>query len=214
MATAYMIAKEAVIQSGYAHEVDWQECVALDDLTEQVFLREAAWVVLSAGMRETVVRSKFPDVSRAFLYWSSGGAIVRRGEECQRNALAVFGNHRKIDAILNIARIVSEEGFDRVRQLVSQEGVDFIERLPFMGPATKYHLAKNLGVLVVKPDRHLLRVAKTAGYSSPASLCEHIAEIVGDTVSVVDLVIWRYATLNREYLRLFRCRDEPGRQFS
>lgn len=209
IATAYMIAKEAVIESGYAHEVDWQECVALDNLTERAFLREAAWVILSAGMSETVVRSKFPEVSKAFLYWSSGAAIIRRRAECRRDALVVFANARKVDAILNIASVVSEEGFDRIRGLIRQEGVGFIERLPFMGPATKYHLAKNLGVAVAKPDRHLLRVAECVGYPSPAVLCHDIAEVVGDKVSVVDLVIWRYATLDREYLRLFRGGDEP-----
>ena len=68
-----------------------------------------------------------------------------------------------------------------------------------VGASTAFHLAKNLGVPVVKPDRHLLRVSNAAGFESPHDLCAVIADIVGDSVSVVDLVIWRYATLKPSY---------------
>ena len=42
-----------------------------------------------------------------------------------------------------------------------------------------------------------------AGYASPSAMCRRIAEVVGDKDSVVDLVLWRYATLDREYLTTF-----------
>ena len=83
------------------------------------------------------------------------------------------------------------------------EGVEFIQTLPFMGPATSYHLAKNIGLDVVKPDRHLLRMAAAVGYDSPSLLCEDIAASVGDRVSVVDVVLWRFATLNSNYTDYF-----------
>jgi hypothetical protein len=48
---------------------------------------------------------------------------------------------------------------------------------------------------VVKPDRHLSRICSLWGYATPLQMCETIAAVVGDKVSVIDTVMWRYATL-------------------
>ena len=203
LAAAYMTAKERVIQSGFAHEIDWQHNVALESITESSFLREAAWVILSAGMREQVIRDKFPAISTAFRHWARAADIVLHQNQCRSRAMRLFGNKRKIDSIIRIAEEVSEKGFRIVLELLWQRGTDYLSGLPYMGPATSFHLAKNLGLSVVKPDRHLCRVAKMAGYCSPEHMCKEIARIVGDKLAVIDLVIWRYANLDRRYLALF-----------
>ncbi len=46
-------------------------------------------------------------------------------------------------------------------------------------------------------------IAATAGYDTPKLLCEDISSSVGDRISVIDLVIWRFATLNSNYLEYF-----------
>ena len=53
---------------------------------------------------------------------------------------------------------------------------------------------------VAKPDRHLVRIAEGVGYDSPQQLCDVVSEIVGDPVSVVDIVTWRYATLKGDFV--------------
>lgn len=196
LASLYMAVKERVIDAGFADEIDWQDEVTLDELDETSFLRESAWVILSSGMREVVVRTKFPAFSRAFLDWVSARAISRHSDHCRRSALSVFGHEGKVDAILAVALEINRVGFGNVRHRVQHEGVDYLQSFPYLGPATSHHLAKNLGMEVVKPDRHLTRVAEQAGYASPRDLCRDIAVIVGDKASVVDIVIWRYATLS------------------
>ena len=62
---------------------------------------------------------------------------------------------------------------------------------------TCWHLAKNLGFQVAKPDRHLIRISKKAGFATPNDLCAAVAEVTGEPINVVDLVLWRYAALNR-----------------
>ncbi len=203
LAEAYVTAKERVIQSGYAHEIDWQYNIALEKITESNFLREAAWVILSAGMREQVIRNTFSAMSSAFRHWVRAADIVEHQKDCRQRAMMIFANKRKIDAIIRIAEEVSDKGFPAVLALLRQNGIQYLSGLPFMGPATSCHLAKNLGLPVVKPDRHLCRVAKRSGYCSPEVMCKEIARIVGDKLPVVDLVIWRYAKLDREYLALF-----------
>jgi hypothetical protein len=203
LACAYMTAKERVIESGYAHEIDWQANLLFSSLTEHEFLREAAWVILSSGMREAVIRRRFSDISFAFCEWESARQIVERKETCRKSALAHFNNPKKIDSIIEIAVHLVDRGFDDVRRWVWDDGIDYITQFPFMGPATSYHFAKNIGLPVAKPDRHLTRIAKVVGYSSPQSMCQDIAQLIGEKISVVDVVMWRYATLDKNYLQLF-----------
>lgn len=209
LACAYMTAKERVIDCGYAHEIDWQAQQTIESVTEPEFLREAAWVVLSAGMREAVIRRVFSNISVAFYDWESAEEIVRQKFRCRRSALIHFNSPRKIDSIIDIAAHVANRGFDEVWQSVRNHGVQYISQFRFMGPATSHHFAKNIGLQVAKPDRHLTRIAVSVGYSSPQSMCQDIAQLIGDEISVVDVVMWRYATIERNYLHLF---SEAGLQ--
>jgi len=199
----YLQAKEYVVKKGFGEEIDWQESIRFSQIEELDFLRESAWVVLSSGMSEAVIRRKFPSISEAFHFWRSAAYITENADNCRKKALGIFGHRGKIEAIISIAQRIFTQGFNIFKGYIKRDGVRFIRSLPFMGPATSYHLAKNIGLDVVKPDRHLLRVAFVTGFDSPETLCERIAEAVGDRISVIDLVIWRFATLNRNYVEFF-----------
>ena len=195
----YLLAKSVVVGEGFGEEIEWQDRVQFSEVSESQFLREAAWVVLSSGMREAVVRTKFPAFSLAFHNWLSARQISTNARQCRKSASLIFAHLRKINAIIEIARSIDRDGFDVFKHKIDSEGVIFLQSLPFIGPATSYHLGKNIGLDVVKPDRHLVRICALAGYASPIELCQKIASAVGDRVSVVDLVVWRYATLNPGY---------------
>jgi hypothetical protein len=120
-----------------------------------------------------------------------------------KSALNHFNHYQKIKAIIEIAKKIAEVGFDDSLKSLETRGISYIKEFPFMGPATSHHLAKNIGFDVAKPDRHLLRVANTAGYTTPDELCLDLSKIVDDDIRTIDLVIWRYATLNKNYLELF-----------
>ena len=199
LASLYMSAKERVIEAGFASEIDWQEDASLDDLDERIFLRESAWVVLATGFREAVLRRRFAKVSQAFLCWSSADSIVAQRETCRSDALAAFANERKIDAIIGIAERVASEGIDIIRRKIAEQGTAFLQEFPYLGPVTSCHLAKNLGVVMVKPDRHLTRMARKTGYQSADHMCRRISDVVGDSLSVIDIVLWRYATIHDWY---------------
>ena len=203
LAAAYLDIKEYLVRVGYADEIDWQADVCFEDTTESDFLREAAWVVLSAGFRESVLRRHFHRISEAFLCWCSAAEIVAEAADCRRRAMSVFAHSRKIEAIAEICDRVARCGFREVKGSIRTHGVGFLQELPFVGPVTSHHLAKNLGMDIVKPDRHLTRIARVAGYESPREMCSQIVHVVGDTLGVVDLVLWRYATLDRRYTHRF-----------
>jgi hypothetical protein len=202
---AYQYAKRFVVERGFIAEIQWQESVRLSSLTANRFLSEAAWVVLCSGMRESVIRTKFRAFSAAFYDWDDLAAIVDDPGPCRTRALKVIGHEGKVDAIVTIAQHVAQVGIACVLQSIEHYGVAYLRRLPYLGPVTSIHLAKNLGLDVAKPDRHLVRVAQHIGCEDPHLLCEFISRHVGDRIAVVDLIIWRYATLEPNYLELFGC---------
>ena len=115
-----------------------------------------------------------------------------------------FNHPGKLKAIIRSAEIIADTTFDLVRERLISNPVITLRQFPYLGPATSCHLAKNLGFMIPKPDRHLRRIAEAAGHSSVIEFCEVISLFVGDSVSKVDTVFWRYATMYSDYLvRLF-----------
>jgi hypothetical protein len=199
-ATLYMIAKREVELAGYCYEVDWQESVSYERITESEYLREVGWVIISSGMRESVVRRLFSSISEAFCEWRSADEVVRHQHSCKLNALRVFKHEGKIEAILTMARYLQHCGFRHLMKQLGETGPSYLLRFPFLGPATSLHLAKNLGLPHPKPDRHLIRISNLLGYDTVPSLCSDVARLTQHPIAVVDLVFWRYATLNPRYL--------------
>lgn len=190
----YLQAKRLVVDGGYEYELAWQGRVGREPLTTSAFVQEAAWVVLCSGMSESVVRAKFPALT-ASLGGFDPAWIVRRRAAAQAAALKVFGHRRKIEAILEIASTAQTLGPVGLGKAMA-DPEPFLTGLPYVGPVTWRHLAKNLGVPVAKADRHLSRVAAAAGRSSVDRLCTEISQSLGEPVAVVDIVWWRWSVLH------------------
>lgn len=195
---AYLLAKKRVIECGFEPEIAWQEYVSLDRVTARGFVREAAWVVLCAGMRESVVRARFERLEAAFGAWNPLH-IADHAPVCVQKASPVFNHAPKLDAIVRIAVEIAAHGVAPYIRGMRKTGPLFLTRLPYIGRVTCYHLAKNLGCPVAKPDRHLERMAAILGYKSSAALCGVIANTLDEPIQVVDIVMWRFATIENRY---------------
>jgi hypothetical protein len=174
-------------------EIDWQRRATPESFNESDLLREAAWVILCGGFRESVVRRKFNYISLCFCDWECSELIITSAPVCRAGALAAIGNARKIDAIVGVARKVNDWGFVRFKSEILCNPIASLRKLPFIGPITVWHLAKNLGFRVAKPDRHLARLSRFLGFADAHELCDVIAQSVCEGINVVDLVLWRYA---------------------
>ncbi len=203
LAGAYLEAKWVVLQSKYAIEVV-ATGVSPDAISESAFLRELAWVVLSAGMAERVVRLKFSAISDSFLSWSSAAEIADCADICVSSALKHFGHDGKIWAIAAAAALIAEVPFGLLREKILANPLEELQRFSYIGPKTAFHLAKNMGIPFSKPDRHLTRLSNAAGFKEVGEFCDCISSFVGDDIRKVDTVLWRFATLNRDYLRQFQ----------
>lgn len=173
----YMDLKREIIARGHADEIDWAETVkpVADSLT---FWREYTWVILNSGMKNQVARKIADKVYPAV---EGGGS-----------AATVFGHKGKCAAIDRGWR-EREVWFQTYWRLTTDAAkMEFLRELPWIGGITCWHLAKNLGANVAKPDRHLVRIA---GAEGTHALCERLSNVTGDRIATVDLVIWRAANL-------------------
>jgi hypothetical protein len=195
----YQLAKEYLCRTGYASEIHCQPAQEFSGFSERELLREAAWVILCTGFKETRVRGSFDFISLCFCDWESAAEICKHASLCRATALTKFGNTKKIDSIISVAQFIQETGFHKFKEFVLSDPIQALQVLPFIGPVTAFHLAKNLGFCTAKPDRHLVRLSRMVGFGDPHQLCAVLSEVTGDPIPLVDTVLWRY---------IERCRDQ------
>jgi hypothetical protein len=177
-AETYLDLKEVLIRNGYEKEITWAETVK-PPKTPLGFFHEYAWVVLNSGMKNQVPRGIWDKIR---------GALAK-----ELTVRAVFKHPGKAAAIQQ-AWDNREKLFLDYQSQPAAELLNWLQALPWIGPITKYHLAKNLGLDVCKPDRHLVRIAFKY-WLTPEELCTYLARKIGDRVATVDLIIWRAANL-------------------
>lgn len=192
----YELARKKVIDNGFSYERDWQEQVLSKKMTEQDLLRESAWVILCSGFREKYVSKIFNYVSLVSGDWESATFIVENKHLIRNLILEVFGNTRKVDAIIDVAEKVNEMGFNTIRSNIENAPIEYLQTFSMIGPITSKHLAKNLGFNIAKNDRHLVKIANSYGYNCVEKFCTKLSGIANESVAVVDITLWRYGVLN------------------
>lgn len=184
-------AEKFVRENGFAREVDWcDNRPSFDEMTDQEFLREYAWVVFNSGMRNATIVSKWKELCKAFL-WFNSDRIIKNEDEVRKDALNVFGHYLKVDAVIEVAKIVSKKYLEFKHKVNYEDTLKALDELPFIGEVTKFHLARNIGFDFIKPDRHLVRLASKYE-TTPFELCNLIHKKTGRRLGTIDVVLWRY----------------------
>ena len=172
----YLDLKEAIIKHGYEYDITWSENIKLCDNSAD-FVIQHIFVVCNSGMKAQIAQGIYEKILQAIID--------------HRDISTVFKYEGKVEAMKEV--IKNQKMYFGLYQMAINK-IDFLEAVPFIGPTTKYHLAKNLGVDCVKPDRHLVRIAKTYN-TNCFDMCQKLSDIIGDSVATVDTVIWRAANL-------------------
>jgi len=191
----YESAARDVADAGYGWEAEWQRKRLGQSFGEQDLLREAAWVILCSGFRETSVRNKFGYISLCFCDWHSAIEITENRRECIETAFCAFRHIPKLRAIASVAESICSLGFNELRARIQKNPISELRQFSFIGATTSWHLAKNLGLNVAKNDRHLARTAAFFGYTDAHDICGLLSAETGEPAAVIDIVLWRYATL-------------------
>lgn len=185
-------AERFLIENGFEREIEWcDHRPDFEDLGGNDFLREYAWVVFNSGMRNSVISAKWEALKKAFHYFIVP-YIVENENEVMRDALNVFGNYKKVVAVIDTARKIHKEGyFKTIKPQIRADSIHYLSQLPFIGKVTKYHLARNLGFDYIKPDRHLVRLAKKFDIT-PEEMCNIIHNKTGRRLGTIDVILWRF----------------------
>jgi hypothetical protein len=153
-------------------DIEWAEGLR-PPATAVGFALEIIFVICNSGMKHTVAHGIYERVRAALA--------------SSKPVTAVFRHHAKAEAIEAIWR-------DRERLhaefLAATDKVAFARTLPWIGEITAYHVAKNFGADVAKPDIHLQRLADREGVT-PQELCERLAKTTGYRVATIDTLLWR-----------------------
>ena len=159
-------------QHGYGQTIEWSESIEPPTSADE-FAKEAIYVICNSGMAVTVGA---PVARRCIAKLEEGGS-----------AAEVFGHPGKRQAIDDIWQ-------DRDKHFVAFQAasskLEFLQSLPWIGPVTRYHLAKNLGADEAKPDVHMERLARRER-ATTRTLCKRLARKTGYRVATVDSILWR-----------------------
>lgn len=175
-AERYLDLRRELFARGFGVEYEWCENVQ-PPVDGWAFFLEYGWVVANSGMRNQVAAAIW---ERILTSLEAGGTIAD-----------AFGHPGKAAAL----QLIHDERDERHDAYMgAPDKIAFLAELPWIGPITKWHLAKNFGVECAKPDRHLTRLADAEGLSV-TDLCSRLAGESGDRIATVDLVLWRAANL-------------------
>ena len=174
------MAYNAVNNSGYASEIDYIDSLKpIEEQDAHMFFLEYVWVVLNAGMKEQVARNIYNR------YCENFNINFVRHPTKKKAIEYMFHNYTStFEELLN-----------------TDDKINHLETLLWIGPITKYHLARNIGIDTVKPDRHLVRLAEMFGFESPLKMCEHVNMDNETKLGTIDVVLWRYCNLYPDYQR-------------
>ncbi len=196
----YLELKHSVINAGYASEFDWSENIERPR-NETEFWLDYGWVVCNSGMKNQIARIIWDKILDAY---SNG-----------KKAIDVFGHKGKASAIDDVFEKKDSLYANLLNCKTDDSVLEFCEKLPWIGQITKYHLAKNYGAQVAKPDRWLARLAKLSN-ESVQDLCKRLSEESGDKIVSVDTVLWRACNLGlcNSILNSFEKAESGGKSFN
>ena len=169
------------------YDTKWVYQVSRDTITPQKFFEEYTYVVYACNFKVTHLKGLWKPLSEAY-----GNYRVLDGARRQ-TVLNVIDNERKWNAVHRTALIMQGFGWDEFRKLCLDE-INSMTLLGFIGPVPKFHLARNLGFDVAKPDRWMYRIANKTGWESVSSMCEYLFKKHGLSVKETDIILWKYAS--------------------
>lgn len=181
------------VELSHSDELEWVRGLSAEKFSKMKssqFLAEYIWVVYAAGFKASTIEQIFPRLRFAFKDFKL--ASLAKASSIQP-ALKIFNNKRKAECVLAGAKAISEEGFGTFKKRLKEEGPDALARLPGIGPITKDHLARNIGLAsVAKNDVWISRLVDLFDFPSHEKLSHHLGDKYRENPGVVDVVLWRF----------------------
>lgn len=194
---AYFERAHAFVNKFYPEQLKAFSSVRFEDVDSDFFFREYTWVVHATGFSAKAVGRFMPRLVGAYGIWSD--LAGEEFDDAFERVRKVCNNRPKAKAVWATAKQMAAEvglaghGWDEFKEdrLSSPE---LLKALPYVGPVTCFHLARNIGLLeCVKPDLHLVRMAEHWGFPGCVEMCEAMRP-EGMPLGIVDLILWYAAS--------------------
>jgi hypothetical protein len=179
-------------------------------VTASDFLRQCAWAIFGARRRYEVLEKRWSAIERAFYYWNVR-KVVEQSDSVRAQVLGVLNSPRKVDAVLEIAKWLTERTWPTIRAeflslvRVDQQGnpvatddlLEWFDQLPWVGQTLAAYIAKDLGIGSIKDDLWMRRLAGWLGYSANTAgvwrMALDIQVLSEQKINVIDTVLWNWA---------------------
>jgi hypothetical protein len=173
-------------------EIEWIRSITEDtfnNIDSQSFLEQYCWVVYVSGFQVNIIEAIFGELKEDFKDFNLDEL---KNMTDIRTVRKVFNSPRKAECFLKGSHMIANEGFDKFKKHVKEGGVDELEKLPGIGPITKYHLARNIGLIdTEKSDIWMKRAAEMCA-TNTSKLVDFLVGEYKLKRRVVDAIIWRY----------------------
>lgn len=179
----YNEAYEFTIQT---HKSDMDRINSLNGLMTDFndFFYEYVYVVLASGFRAKTAARLTPELVKC------------RGD--MEKMQEIFKNQRKLDSIKKVWDM--RNNWEELRN--SMKSVDDLMNLPYIGGITKFHLARNIGLLsCAKPDLHLCKWVKKITGNEEEEVVSIVTQAIADKLQrkqgTVDFALWVWLSHNK-----------------
>ena len=165
-------------------------------LNEKTFLAVYCGVVFASGFKARVVDAKFPEMKKVFQQFALA-ALVRMKAGPTAKKLPIQSLRKTTLFLKGAKQIYDEGGWQQFKKRIEKkrgkkEKLAALTKLPGIGPITKYHLAKDTGLVdTYKPDRHLEDCAKECS-TDVCTLVAFLCEEYHKKQYEVDMILFRY----------------------
>lgn len=200
--TEYFEKSLVFVKEFYQDKLNYYLSLEFDKVVPDYFFSEYIWVVHATGFSAKAVGKMMPRLSKAYGPYHT--LCNKTEKEMFKDVLPVCNHLAKARAVWETSKILSSEIKNsswtqfRNEKLSSPQ---LLQKLPYIGKITCFHLARNIGILEsVKPDLHLVRMANKWGFSDCNKMCEEIQEghleKSGEKLplGIIDLVLWYAAS--------------------
>lgn len=166
-----------------------------DEVDLEQFLRKYLWVIYVSRFRNAVVQKHFDTIKASFHDLDLDKIAAMKSINADRLPIR---HQRKADAFLRGCKEIHGAGWKAFKKRLKQGGMDALEVLPWMGPATKQHLAKILGLKdTEKSDTWIKQCAESCD-APVEQLITFLSMEYGLTRGQVDSCLWRCCRDNQK----------------
>jgi hypothetical protein len=199
---AYFRSALSFARKYYAEEMDQIASVKHELVDTTFFFREYTWVVHATGFSAKAVGKFMPRLVEA--YGPYNELAERSLDDATGRVKVVCNNPQKIKAVHATSRLlrdgIKHHGWEKFRK-DKLSTPDMLKELPYIGPVTCFHIARNIGLLdCVKPDLHLIRLAEHWKFPDCVTMCKAMGEshhkVTGESIrlGIIDLIVWYSAS--------------------